>query len=109
MIKQQGSQFIVEIMVFDTNPNVPIMSMKYTAPVRGGRGRVEAGPYDGVLFRRIGANTVELTYLNHGEKAKSGRATLSKDGQTMISKGRDGGKNAPPEWIMVMERQPEDR
>ncbi len=104
VIAVQGDQFQVSITGTDQSGS-PI-SVKYTAPMNGGAGKVIDGPYDGISASRIDANTRETIYLKGGKEVRSGLGVASKDGKTMrvtvIGKDAAG---KPVAGVMVFDRQ----
>lgn len=103
-IRQRGELLEVEVGIVGGGPDQRTFVIKYAAPIKGGMGRIEQGPYDGVSLRRINSRTIETTYLTDGKDARSTRAAVSKDGRFMTSTGSTSGPGYAA-WTMVFERQ----
>jgi hypothetical protein len=103
IIQQRGRTLVVEVRVVGAGTNNGTFLIRYTAPIKGGMGKIESGPYDGVSLKRVSAKAIETTYLSNGKESRSTRAVVSKDGRTMTSTG-----TAPAEhvaWTMIFEKQ----
>src|SRR5579883_602406 len=79
-VAQAGDQYQVSItgMAPDGTP----ISVKYTVPVKGGAGKVQAGFYDAVSAKKINDNTLELSEMKNGKEMLHVRVVVSKDGKT---------------------------
>jgi hypothetical protein len=96
----------VEISIVILEATRQTFALRYTVPVKGGVGRVEEGPYDGVLVRRVNTNDMETTYLASGKKVRSTRAVVAKDGRSMTSIGRVlGSSGKSSKWLMFFQKQ----
>lgn len=102
LIETRGQQLSVEVKVFTSGPESRTLLIRFTAPVQGGFGHIEEGPYDGVMLKRVSVRVIEISYLTSGQPARSTRAVLSKDGQTIISTG--AASDGRSTWTMVFRR-----
>jgi len=85
IIQERGRTLGFQVKVVTGGVHGETFSIQYTAPIGGGNGKIEAGPYDGVFVKRIRADVLEIAYLAKGKDARSTRAAVSKDGRTMTS------------------------
>ena len=92
-------------MAVTGGPGHSSFEVAYSAPAVGGVGRVEKGPYDGVVMKRLGVRELEITYLARGSEVRSTRVVVSRDGRTMTSTGTTLGSGEPSAWTMVFEKQ----
>ena len=106
-IEEQGDQLRIRITIERSDATGPPMTIRYTAPKQGGQGHIDEGPYNGVATKRIGNDTLEITYLTDGKANRSTRAVISNHGKTMTSRG-DGvsPQGTPASWVMVFEKSP---
>jgi hypothetical protein len=104
-IERRDSMLTFEVAILNVGPEGRRMLIKFSAPSAGGMARVEEGPYDGVILRRVSDNVMELTYLMGAKKERTTRVTLTKDGRTMTSRGKTLGSVGGSSWTMVFERQ----
>jgi len=104
IIQKRGRMLLVEVQVVTGDSARPAFSIKYSVPADGGTGRVEAGPYDGVTLRRLGAKSLEISYLSSGKEARITGVAVSKDGKTMTSTGKALGPGERIEWTMFFEK-----
>jgi hypothetical protein len=105
-IERRGQTLTIEVRVVTGASEDQSFVIRYTSPVKGGAGKIEKGPYNGVSLKRLGSSEMEITYLTDGKEARSTRAVVSKDGKTLTSSGtaqESGGST----WTMVFERQPD--
>ena len=84
VVQQRGKTLLFRIDVVTGGSASAPLEIVFTAPMNGGAGSVEKGPYDGVVVKRIGGNALEITYMESGKAA------------------RDAGGSA---WTMVFEKQ----
>jgi hypothetical protein len=99
IIQERGLTLSVEVRIIAEKP----LLIKYVAPINGGLGHVEQGPYDGVSLRRIDSHSIETTYLSGGKEIRSTRGAVTSDGRTMTSTGSAMG--TAQEWIMVFRKE----
>ncbi len=99
-IERRGQTLTVEVRVVTGALENQSFVIRYTSPAKGGAGKVEKGPYNGVSLKRFSSRELETTYLTDGKEARSTRAVVSKDGKTLTSSGGST-------WTMVFERQPD--
>lgn len=83
VIEEQGDN--LQVTATGTNPDGTPLSIKYTVPLKGGDGTVQAGPYDAIHVRRISDNVRENTYMKSGKLVTTRHWVVSKDGKTMTS------------------------
>jgi hypothetical protein len=105
IIQERGQTLSVEVQVTIGGPDNSVLLIKYATPKRGGAGRVEKGPYDGVSLHRIDARSMETVYLSGGKEIRSTWASVSKDGRTMTSTGRTLSEDEKSAWVMVFQKQ----
>ena len=83
--------------VTGSNSDDSSLSVKYTVPMKGGTGQVEAGGdvFDAVSSKRINSNQRENTYTKGGKNAGTRRSVVSEDGKTLTNtfKGTDAQGN----------------
>jgi len=95
MIAEQGDNY--QVTVTGTNSDGSPLSVKYTVPIKGGKGQVEdgGGIFDAVRSKRISANERENSYMKGGNDAGTRRSVVSRDGQTLTNtfKGTDAQGN----------------
>jgi hypothetical protein len=72
--------------------------VKYTVPIEGGAGTVEAGDFDGITAKQISNHARDNSYTKGGNEIRTRQMTISEDGKTMKSTvagtGMQGGKVA---------------
>lgn len=102
-IQEQHGAMAVKVIVVN-GPNHETFVIRFTAPLKGGPGHVESGPYDAVTVKRPNHETMEINYLSKGAEIRSTRVMVSRDGATMRSSGRvrEGGDV----WNMVFDKEP---
>lgn len=104
VIEEQGDN--LQTTITGTFADGSPISLKYTAPAKGGAGQVQEGPYDAASVKRINANTREITYSKGGKVMRVSHGTVSKDGKTLMVrvKGTDlQGKTAA--GVLVFDKQ----
>ena len=106
VIEEQGDNY--QVTVTGTNSDDSPLSVKYTVPIKGGTGQVEASGdvFDAVSSKRIKSNQRENTYMKGGKNTGTRRSVVSKDGKTLTNtfKGIDAQGN-PVTSIQVFDKQ----
>lgn len=106
VIEEQSDNY--HVTVTGTNSDGSPLSVKYTVPMKGGTGQVEAGGdvFDAVSSKRIKSNQRENTYMKGGKNAGTRRSVVSKDGKTLTNtfKGTDPQGN-PVTSTQVFDKQ----
>lgn len=105
VIKNQKELLFVEVSIVTGAPSNAAFVIKYSAPQKGGDGRVEQGPYTGVSLKRVGSHEIETVYLTDGKRVRMTRAVVAKDGRSMTSIGTVIGSDAPAEWKMYFDKK----
>jgi hypothetical protein len=59
------------------------ISLKYEVPDKGGAGKFQAGPFDGVSGKFVNDNTREINWMKGGKQMTHFRGVVSKDGKTL--------------------------
>jgi hypothetical protein len=103
-VAQAGDQY--QVTITGTAPDGTPISVKYTVPVKGGAGKVQAGFYDAVSGKKINDNTLELSEMKSGKEMLHVRVVVSKDGKTQRAtvKGTDP-QGKPVAGVGVLEKQ----
>ncbi len=83
VIEEQGTDLQVTA-TGTTGAGSPI-SVKYTIPIKGGTGTIQAGDFDGITAKQINAHVRENTYTKGGKEIRTRRMTVAKDGKTLSS------------------------
>lgn len=104
-IHKLGKILSVTVTIVLPDATGSTLRIRYRAPAAGGRGRVEDGPYNGVVLKRLGSRTTDTTYLMDGKEIRSTTAVISPDRKTMTSSGKTLGANEHIEWTMFFEKQ----
>lgn len=81
VIEEQGDN--LHVTATGTNADGSPLSVKYTVPVKGGEGKVEEGPYDGMSAKAMSAHVRDNTYTKDGKTVSARHWVVSKDGKTM--------------------------
>ena len=81
VIELQGSD--LQVTATGTNGDGSPVSVKYTIPVAGGAGKVQAGDFDAITSKVISNNVRLNTYTKNGKELRTRRMVLSPDGKTM--------------------------
>jgi hypothetical protein len=106
VIEEQGDNY--QVTVTGTNSDNSALSVKYTVPMKGGTGQVEAGgdTFDAITSKRIGSNQRESTYMKGRKNAGTRRSVVSKDGKMLTNtfKGTDAQGN-PVTSTQVFDKQ----
>jgi hypothetical protein len=86
---QAGDQY--QVTISGTAPDGTPFSGKYSIPMKGGAGKVLAGPYDAVSSKRMNDNTLDVSDMKGGKEVMHIHVVVSKDGktQTGTAKGVD--------------------
>jgi hypothetical protein len=86
---QAGDQY--QVTISGKAPDGTPFSGQYSIPMKGGAGKVLAGPYDAVSSKRINDNTLEVSDMKGGKEVMHIHVVVSKDGktQTGTAKGVD--------------------
>lgn len=84
VIEEQGTNLLTTVT--GTNSDGSPISIKFTVPISGGTGSIQAGDANGITSKRISANVRENTYTKDGKEIRTRHIVISKDGKTMTSK-----------------------
>ena len=84
VIEEQGTNLLTTVT--GTNSDGSPISIKFTVPISGGTGSIQAGDANGITSKRISANVRENTYTKDGKEIRTRHMVISKDGKTMTSK-----------------------
>jgi len=84
VIEEQGTNLLTTVT--GTNSDGSPISIKFTVPISGGTGSIQAGDANGITSKRISANVRENTYTKDGKEIRTRHMVISKDGKTMSSK-----------------------
>ena len=105
VIERQGDDYVITITGAD-HAGTPI-SIKYSAPMNGGEGKIINGPYDAISTKRIDPNTRETRYMQGGKEVRSSHGVAAKDGKslrvTVKATDTDG---KPIAGTIVLDKQP---
>jgi surface antigen len=94
VIEEQGAN--LQVTVTGTTSDGTPISVKYTVPIAGGAGTVQAGDFDAISAKQISANVRENTYTKGGKEIRTRRMTVSKDGKTMSLTFKGTGPDGKP-------------
>jgi len=94
VIEEQGAN--LQTTVTGTSSDGAPVSVKFTVPISGGTGSIQAGDADGITSKRISANVRENTYTKDGKETRTRHIVISKDGKTMTSKVKGTNPNGNP-------------
>lgn len=94
VIEQQGDN--LQVTATGTGSDGTPVSVKYTVPIKGGAGTVQAGDFDAISAKQISANVRENTYSKDGKEIRTRRQMVSKDGKTMTSTIKGTGTDGKP-------------
>jgi hypothetical protein len=81
VIEEDGTNFMVTASGTDSDGSP--FSVKYTVPIKGGKGTVVAGDFNGITSAVSGTNIRENHYTKDGKLLRTRRTVVSKDGKTM--------------------------
>jgi hypothetical protein len=84
VIEEQGTN--LQTTVTGTSSDGSPISVKFTVPISGGTGSIQAGDANGITSKRISANVRENIYTKDGKEIRSRHIVISKDGKTMTSR-----------------------
>jgi hypothetical protein len=94
VIEEQGPN--LQTTVTGTNSDGSPISAKFTVPISGGTGSIQAGDANGITSRRISANVRENSFTKDGKEIRSRHMVVSKDGKTMTSKVKGTNSSGNP-------------
>jgi hypothetical protein len=94
VIEEQGTNLLTTVT--GTNSDGSPISVKFTVPISGGPGSIQAGDANAITSKRISANVRENTYTKDGKEIRSRHIVISKDGKTMTSKVKGTNANGKP-------------
>jgi hypothetical protein len=104
VIEEQGTN--LQTTVTGTGSDGSPISAKFTVPISGGTGSVQAGDANGITSKRISANVRENTYTKDGKEIRSRHIVISKDGKTMTSKVKGvNPAGSPVDGVDVYDKQ----
>jgi len=83
VIEEQGAN--LQVTATGTADDGSPISVKYTIPIKGGTGTVQAGDFDGISAKQVNAHVRENTYTKGGKEIRTRRMTVAKDGKTISS------------------------
>jgi hypothetical protein len=104
-IHKQGKMLSVTVTIVLPDASSSTLRIRYRAPATGGQGRVEEGPYNGVMLKRVDPKSMDTTYLVDGKEIRSTTAVVSPDRKSMTSSGKTLGAGEHIEWTMFFEKQ----
>jgi hypothetical protein len=104
VIEEQGTN--LQTTVTGTSSDGSPVSVKFTVPISGGTGSIQAGDADGITSKRISANVRENTYTKDGKEIRTRHIVISKDGKTMTSKVKGMNPSGKPvDGVDVYDKQ----
>jgi hypothetical protein len=83
VIEEQGAN--LQVTATGTSSDGSPLSVKYTVPIQGGTGTVEAGDFDGITAKQISNHARDNSYTKGGKEIRTRQITVSEDGKTMKS------------------------
>jgi hypothetical protein len=81
VVVEQGAD--LQVTATGTNNDGSPVSVKYTAPIKGGAGTVQEGDFNGINTKVISARVRENHYTKDGKELRTRRMVVSGDGKTM--------------------------
>jgi hypothetical protein len=104
VIEEQGTN--LQTTVTGTTSDGAPISAKFTVPISGGTGSIQAGDANGITSKQISANVRENTYTKDGKEIRSRHIVISKDGKTMTSKVKGvNPAGSPVDGVDVYDKQ----
>jgi len=97
VIEEQGPN--LQVTATGTSSDGSPISVKYTVPITGGTGSVQAGATgdaNGITSKRVSANVRDNSYTKDGKELRTRHFVVSKDGKTMTSKVKGTNANGSP-------------
>ena len=94
VIEEQGDN--LQVTATGTGPDGAPVSVKYTVPVKGGAGTVQAGDFDSITAKVSNAHERENTYMKDGKYVRTRHMMVSKDGKMMTSTIKGTGVDGKP-------------